>query len=129
MKAIHSAVALFFTSAALAVVLVLPSPAWAVRRCPGLVITNNAAECKVVNYSTTVDTAVLITLYDTGGNVVSSCGPSPINAKGSILWGCAAGALPVDLSCEVTGEGTLARVSLYVKGPTIPNTGAIVECR
>jgi hypothetical protein len=117
-------------SAALTFLPAFASPAWAVKRCPPLVVGDgNVVECKVANYGTTPDTNVKITLYDGAGIAVKTCGPTSIPAKGSVFCNRDFNDLE-DIGCEVTGEGASARVSLIVFISAFSSsTGAAVECR
>jgi hypothetical protein len=108
---------------------ILASPAWATKRCPGLVIADErAVECKVVNYGTTSDTGVVMTIFDAGGDVVNVCGPFTIPPKGSryCMFGTHNGTS--DVGCEVTGEGTNARASFYVVQSGQTTSSTVVEC-
>jgi hypothetical protein len=128
-KPVQIARALTLLSAALTLICAVAAPVWATKRCPPVTMQNSGGECKVVNYSTTADLNVTITLYDRGGAVLKTCGPTSIPEKGQDFCIFSTGAPIADVGCEVTGEGSLARVSLVTYVPGTTHTGAAVECR
>src|SRR5262245_59532298 len=97
-----------------------------------LVVQNpNGVECKVANFATTKDTGVVIKIYDHNGDVAETCGPFAVPARESAFCSTSppnSGEVE-DYSCEVTGEGTLARVSFVAHAPNQGvNSGAALEC-
>jgi hypothetical protein len=123
-----TAVAVALISAPL-LIAALPSPAGAIKRCPPLIVSNNSILCLATNYGTSADTNVTLTLYDSIGTPVETCGPQSISPKAPA--GCLHTVSGAELvSCVVTGEGSLTRVSLStLLSSSNLNSAAAVECR
>jgi hypothetical protein len=110
-------------------IAVLPSPAGATKRCPPVVVEDNIVLCSATNHGTSADTDVVILLRNNTGAPVASCPSGAIAPKASISCLYSATGTHI-VSCEVTGEGSLTRVSFGTAVSTTNLTlAAAVECR
>jgi hypothetical protein len=97
--------------AALLLGIAWASPA-AADLCPPVPVTNGTCKCTVHNYGSKDDADITITLYDSEGTVLETCGPFTLAPNSNIACTFLIPSGSDRCACTVTGESGKTLTSL-----------------